>query len=197
MKASLRVRLTTDNVAGVHLPVFTPVSVPRESQESLGLAGGGKAIVRCQAKFTDLARLLIRIASLQTSFKSLDEAIKLTNRRVNALDNVVLPKLIATIAYIDSELSEIEREEIFRCVLSFGCVTHPLPLTGLLHCAPRSIKKVLEVKRRREVVEAQERQDAKDSYAERMGTSADAGPAAGAGDGPSLLDDPEEDDLIF
>ncbi len=52
----------------------------------------------------------------QTSFAALDEAIKLTNRRVNALDNVVIPRIVATIAYIDSELSEIEREEIFRCV---------------------------------------------------------------------------------
>jgi V-type H+-transporting ATPase subunit D len=52
----------------------------------------------------------------QTSFSALDEAIKLTNRRVNALDNVVLPNISAAIAYIDSELSELEREEIFRCV---------------------------------------------------------------------------------
>lgn len=50
----------------------------------------------------------------QTSFAALDEAIKLTNRRVNALDNVVIPRIVATIAYIDSELSELEREEIFR-----------------------------------------------------------------------------------
>ena len=53
-------------------------------------------------------------AAWQTSFAALDEAIKLTNRRVNALDNVVIPRIVATIAYIDSELSEIEREEIFR-----------------------------------------------------------------------------------
>ena len=54
---------------------------------------------------------------MQTSFRALDEAIKLTNRRVNALDNVVLPNLAAAIAYIDSELSELEREEIFRFVV--------------------------------------------------------------------------------
>ena len=50
----------------------------------------------------------------QTSFQTLDEAIRLTNRRVNALDNVVIPNIAAAIAYIDSELSELEREEIFR-----------------------------------------------------------------------------------
>jgi vacuolar-type H+-ATPase subunit D/Vma8 len=64
----------------------------------------------------------------QTSFAALDEAIKLTNRRVNALDNVVIPRIVATIAYIDSELSEIEREEIFR----WGCTRFTLGTP----CAP-------------------------------------------------------------
>ena len=44
--------------------------------------------------------LLVELASLQTAFLTLDEAIKTTNRRVNALDSVVKPMLENTIAYI-------------------------------------------------------------------------------------------------
>ena len=58
--------------------------------------------------------LLVELASLQTSFLTLDEAIKTTNRRVNALENVVKPKLENTISYIKGELDELEREEFFR-----------------------------------------------------------------------------------
>ncbi len=39
----------------------------QEGGESLGLAGGGKAIAKCKAKFTALLELLVRIASLQVS----------------------------------------------------------------------------------------------------------------------------------
>lgn len=40
--------------------------------------------------------------------------MKVTNRRVNALDNVVIPKLENTMRYISSELDEREREDLFR-----------------------------------------------------------------------------------
>ena len=54
------------------------------------------------------------MASLQTSFVTLDEVIKITNRRVNAIEHVIIPKIERTLAYITTELDESEREEFYR-----------------------------------------------------------------------------------
>jgi V-type H+-transporting ATPase subunit D len=52
--------------------------------------------------------------ALQSSFMALDKAIRITNRRVNALEKVIQPKIEETISYIIGELDELEREEFFR-----------------------------------------------------------------------------------
>ena len=44
----------------------------------------------------------------------MDDVIKLTNRRVNAIEYVIIPKLDNTIRFIISELDEQDREEFFR-----------------------------------------------------------------------------------
>jgi len=116
--ASVRVRAATDNVAGVKLPrfeAFTDSSTSLDSKMDMtGLGKGGAQIQACRKKYLEAIEVLIELASCQTAFLTLDAAIKATNRRVNALENVVTPKLENTITYIKGELDELEREEFFR-----------------------------------------------------------------------------------
>ena len=51
---------------------------------------------------------------MQTAFLKLDEVIRITNRRVNAIEHVVIPRLENTVSYIISALDEREREEFYR-----------------------------------------------------------------------------------
>jgi V-type H+-transporting ATPase subunit D len=114
-KATIKVRARQENVAGVKLPKFEHFTEAGESKNDLtGLARGGQQIQLSRSAFVKAIEVLVELASLQTSFLTLDEAIKTTNRRVNALENVVKPKLENTITYIRGELDELEREEFFR-----------------------------------------------------------------------------------
>mmetsp|Transcript_25019 Transcript_25019/g.47295 ORF Transcript_25019/g.47295 Transcript_25019/m.47295 type:complete len:251 (-) Transcript_25019:239-991(-) len=114
-QAHARVKASTDNVAGVKLPKFEYCNDGSESKMDMtGLGKGGLKIQGCKASYLQAIELLVELASLQTSFMALDKAIKTTNRRVNALENVVKPKLENTIQYIKGELDELEREEFFR-----------------------------------------------------------------------------------
>lgn len=111
LSARVRVGAGIDNVAGVKLPVFTIYETGGVADnQSLGLVGGGKKIVAVREKFTVFLSQLIKLASLQTSFVTLDEAMKVTNRRVNALENVTIPKIQGVLDYIERELDELERE---------------------------------------------------------------------------------------
>ena len=114
MTAQIRVSSRTDNVAGVKLPVFNQYETGAEAGENLGLGGGGRKITQCKEKFGEYLKALIKVASLQTSFIAMDEALKVTNRRVNALENVTLPKIKHVIDYINKELDELEREDFTR-----------------------------------------------------------------------------------
>eukprot|EP01025_Chloroclados_australasicus_P029668 TRINITY_DN29640_c0_g1_i3.p1 TRINITY_DN29640_c0_g1~~TRINITY_DN29640_c0_g1_i3.p1 ORF type:complete len:304 (-),score=39.42 TRINITY_DN29640_c0_g1_i3:135-1046(-) len=113
--AQIRVKTHMENVAGVKIPTFDYMREAGESKMDLtGLAAGGQQVSKCKDSYLKTVELLVRLASMQTAFLTLDAAIKTTNRRVNALENVVKPRVSNTIAYIKGELDELEREEFFR-----------------------------------------------------------------------------------
>lgn len=113
-KAQLKVRSKKDNVAGVQLPIFEHFTDGVDSYELTGLSRGGQQIDRLKKNYAKAVELLVQLASLQTSFVTLDEVIKITNRRVNAIEHVIIPRIENTLSYITTELDEREREEFFR-----------------------------------------------------------------------------------
>ncbi|XP_077994614.1 V-type proton ATPase subunit D-like [Glandiceps talaboti] len=113
-KASCKVKSRKENVAGVNLPVFELCSDGTDSYELTGLSRGGQQIDKLKKNYAKAVELLVELASLQTSFVTLDEVIKITNRRVNAIEHVIIPRIENTLSYIITELDEREREEFYR-----------------------------------------------------------------------------------
>jgi H(+)-transporting ATP synthase subunit D len=80
--------------------VYVCIAVHFPANFPAGLGKGGQQIQGCRKAYLSAIQLLVQLANLQTAFMTLDVALKVTNRRVNALENVVKPKIENTIAYI-------------------------------------------------------------------------------------------------
>merc|ERR1712182_61600 len=115
-RPSVTCKLSSDNVAGVHLPVFKMTYDPLKDANihTIGVAQGGAVVQKARDIHLKTLETVIKLASLQTSFVTLDEEIKMTGRRVNALEYVIIPKIEDVIRYINQEIDEQAREEFFR-----------------------------------------------------------------------------------
>jgi len=112
--ASFRVRSKQENVSGVVLPAFEVNRQQGNDFNMTGLGRGGQQVLKSKEVYAKAVENLVELASLQTAFTILDEVIRATNRRVNAIEHVIIPKLDNTVKYIISELDEADREEFFR-----------------------------------------------------------------------------------
>ncbi|KDR73510.1 hypothetical protein GALMADRAFT_72035 [Galerina marginata CBS 339.88] len=123
--ATFRVKAKQENVSGVVLPAFEVDRVSGSDFNLTGLGRGGQQIMKAKEVYAKAIETLVELASLQTAFTILDEVIRATNRRVNAIEHVIMPRLENTIKYIMSELDEMDREEFFR----FACFCISLNVT--------------------------------------------------------------------
>jgi len=114
-KARFQVKAKQENVSGVYLPTFeSHINEEINDFKFTGLGRGGQQVQKAKLVYTRAVETLVELASLQTAFIILDEVIKVTNRRVNAIEHVIIPRTENTISYINSELDELDREEFYR-----------------------------------------------------------------------------------
>lgn len=114
-RARFQVKAKQENVSGVYLPTFdSHINEEINDFKMTGLGRGGQQVQKAKVVYTKAVETLVELASLQTAFIILDEVIKVTNRRVNAIEHVIIPRTENTISYINSELDELDREEFYR-----------------------------------------------------------------------------------
>ncbi len=100
------------SVMGVELPHIPDNAPPL--RPTYGFAYTSPAFDNAYIQFAKVKDLTRRMAEMETSIYRLAEAIKKSQKRANALKNIVIPGFDETIRVITEALEEKEREEFVR-----------------------------------------------------------------------------------
>ena len=101
------------SVMGVELPM---VKLEETAPQSLyyGLGGTNSQLDEAYRKFCQVKRLTVELAEVESSVYRLAQAIQKTQKRANALSNIMIPQFNSNIKYITEVLEEKEREDFSR-----------------------------------------------------------------------------------
>lgn len=100
-----------ENVWGTRVP---RLEVERPRGITVSPLGVGGQTLAAQAAFRKLSEALLRVANTESRLRRIGEEIKKTARRVNALEQAVIPGIQSQIHYIQQVLDQQEQEDIFR-----------------------------------------------------------------------------------
>lgn len=114
-KRQIMVDISGKNIMGVPVPVIQKSSVALNVMErGYGLIGTSSRINEAAEKFEAEMDMIIRLAETETTLRRLGNEIQMNRRRVNALDQIIIPELKEQARYIRFCIEEREREDLFR-----------------------------------------------------------------------------------
>ncbi|OPY36922.1 MAG: V-type ATP synthase subunit D [Methanoregula sp. PtaU1.Bin051] len=103
------------NIMGVPVPVLEKKRVLKSVLErGYSIIGVSGRIDEAAEKFEMELDLIIGLAETETALRRLGGEIQMTRRRVNALEQVLIPELKKQAKYIENTIDEREREDLFR-----------------------------------------------------------------------------------
>ena len=114
-KRDIDVNIKSKNVMGVIVPEIEDVNLKR-AIDARGTSPISEPyrINEVTEKFEDVLGSIVSVASKEIRLKRLGSEIQTTSRRINALEEILIPSLAKRIKYIQRMLEEKEREGIFR-----------------------------------------------------------------------------------
>lgn len=105
-------KMDVRSVMGVELPTVTLEEQPLAPY--YGLQSTNSMLDNAYKKFVEVKKLTVELAEVESNVFRLAEAIKKSQKRTNALNNIIIPRLRNTIGYITDVLEEKEREDFSR-----------------------------------------------------------------------------------
>lgn len=106
--------LSYRSVMGVEIPIVTINCDDSKISLDYGMYGTLNVLDDARLKFVQVKKLTADLAEVENSVYRLAVAIKKTQKRANALKNIMIPSFEASVKFISDSLDEMEREEFTR-----------------------------------------------------------------------------------
>ncbi len=114
-RKSITVDITGKNIMGVPVPVIEKKRISKSMLErGYGIISTSGRIDETAERFEAELDLLIQLAETETAMRRLGSEIQKNRRRVNALEQILIPELKGQAKYIKNAIEEREREDLFR-----------------------------------------------------------------------------------
>ena len=114
-KRAVTLDIRGKNIMGVPVPLVERKTVTKSVLErGYSLIGTSGRIDEVAEKYEAKLDLIIELAETETSLRRLGDEIQMNRRRVNALEQVLIPELKRQAKYIKIAIEEKEREDLFR-----------------------------------------------------------------------------------
>ena len=105
-------QLSSRSVMGVDIPMVSlksePIKIP------YGFMLTSSLVDEAYIQFDRVKKLTAELAEVENSVYRLATAVNKTQKRANALKNIIIPRLTSTVKFISDSLEEKEREDFFR-----------------------------------------------------------------------------------
>ena len=104
--------LTVRSVMGVEIPMVKLDAEPVSLR--YGFMSTTSLVDEAYIKFDRVKKLTAELAEVENSVYRLATAVNKTQKRANALKNIIIPRLTSTVKFITDSLEEKEREDFSR-----------------------------------------------------------------------------------
>lgn len=125
------VRITPRSVMGVTVPSVR-ADTP-DAELAYGFGDTSVLVDQARVEWTSALGMMGKLAELVTTVWRLANELRISQRRVNALEHVFIPSYEETLRYIQDTLEEKEREELFRMKRAKEALTRRREAAGEAH----------------------------------------------------------------
>jgi V/A-type H+/Na+-transporting ATPase subunit D len=110
LRDSTSVKIAGKNIMGVKVPEIDMTEESMGPNDFIGIVGSSAATDDITDAFSEVKRVLVEIVKREQGLRRLVLEIDKTKRRVNALEYVMIPRIVSQSRYIAMRLEEMDRD---------------------------------------------------------------------------------------